>query len=222
MKHFFCAAMVLLVFVGYAQAAEVPFVELKGHTDKNTSVIFLADGKKMLTFGTPGTPDTIWDVETWKKVAELPEMFLSHSPDGKKIAAGPLSEWYESGSVEFDIIVDTETGKQLYALPGSFHKFSSDGTKVVVWTRNKTRTICDAETGKRLYVLTDVLPEMSLRFSQDGKKIAVVNENSTRILDTESGKELRVLPEKFLGFTPDGKRIITASRDNTARIWTLE
>jgi WD40 repeat protein len=172
----------------------------------------------MLTFG---SPDTIWDVETGKKVGELPAMFLTPSPDGKKIAAGPLSEWYESGSVGFDIIVDAETGKQLCALPGDFNQFSPDSTKVVVWTRNGTRTICDAETGKKLYVLTDVLPKMSLNFSLDGKKIAVLNENSTRILDAESGKELRALPEKYLGFTPDGKRIVT-STGATVRIWILE
>ena len=221
MKHVFCAALVLLLIVGYVQATEVPFVELKGHTGKDTSVFFLPpDGKKMVTWR-PDSPDTIWDVETGRELCVLPATFLSISSDGKKIAIGHISEWYESGSVDFAIIVDTETGKQLCALPGNFNQFSPDSTKVVVWTRNGTRTICDAKTGKKLYVLTDVLPKMSLNFSQDGKKIAVVDENSTRILDAESGKELRALPEKYLGFTPDGKRIVT-STGATVRIWILE
>ena len=226
MKHVFCAPLVLLLIVGYVQADEVPFVELKGHTGKDTSVIFLLDGKKMLTFGMPDTiPDTIWEVETGKKVGELPATFRSHSPDGKKIAAGPVYGWSDTGPTPLiDIIVDAETGKQLYELPGTFNQFSPDSTKVVVWTEwteNSIRTICDAETGKKLYVLTGVLPKMSLNFSLDGKKIAVVDENSTRILDAESGKELRALPEKFLGFTPDGKRIVT-STGATVRIWILE
>ena len=49
MKHFVCVAMVLLVFVGYIQAAEVPFVELKGDTGVVNFAAFSPDGAKVIT-----------------------------------------------------------------------------------------------------------------------------------------------------------------------------
>ena len=45
MKHIFCVAVVLL-YIGFAQAAEVPFIELKGHTDYIWSVSFSPDGNR--------------------------------------------------------------------------------------------------------------------------------------------------------------------------------
>ena len=118
------------------QTWEEPFIELKVHTNKEPSVIFLPDGKRIITLG---TLDTIWDVETGKELGTLPAMFLSLSPDGKKIAAGPLSDWSESGESLFDVIVDAESGKELRALSEKFLGFALDGKKIVMSTGTTVR-----------------------------------------------------------------------------------
>ncbi|MCL2711524.1 MAG: hypothetical protein FWE95_11650, partial [Planctomycetaceae bacterium] len=87
MKHIFCVAIVLLLSIDYAQAAEVPFVELKGHTKTIWSIVFTPDGKKVATAGHDGTV-RIWDVDTGKELQKLVQggnygsTRVAFSPDG--------------------------------------------------------------------------------------------------------------------------------------------
>jgi len=55
MKHVCCAPLVLLLFAGYLQAAEVPFVELKGHTVWVKFAVFSPDGKRIITASNDGS-----------------------------------------------------------------------------------------------------------------------------------------------------------------------
>ena len=71
-----------LLLAHHAKTDDIPYVELKGHTDKESSIVFVPGGKRMIILG---TPDTLWDVETGKEVGKLPAKFMSYSPDGKKI-----------------------------------------------------------------------------------------------------------------------------------------
>jgi len=84
MRHIFCIAIVWLLFVATAQVAEVPFVELKGHTDMVMSVAFSPDGKKIVT-GSVDKTVRIWDVATGKELHKFDEQFFGFSSDGKRI-----------------------------------------------------------------------------------------------------------------------------------------
>ena len=89
MKHVLCPAFVLLVLVNCVQAAEVPFIELKGHTKATTSATFSPDGKKVITASCDKTA-RIWDSETGRELQKLGRhkrdvYFAAFSPDGKKV-----------------------------------------------------------------------------------------------------------------------------------------
>ena len=56
--------------------------------------------------------------------------------------------------------------------------------------------------------------------------MAVAHANSVRIVDLETGKQLRQLDGHVFGVTsvawsPDGKTLLSGSYDNTARLWDV-
>jgi len=100
--------------------------------------------------------------------------------------------------------------------------FQTDGKKIVVcnWTNEDTiYQVWDVASGQRLFSI-----ESSPHFSVDGMKIFTFANGTVRILDAESGKELRVLAlsGSILKCFWEEKKIITTSDDNNVRIWTLE
>ena len=93
MKHILCPTFIVLLVVHCVQAAEVPFVELKGYTGTLSSAIFSPDGKKVLTSSWDGTA-RIWDADTGKELQKLETTHhsasislssVAFSPDGKKV-----------------------------------------------------------------------------------------------------------------------------------------
>ena len=96
--------------VGYLQAAEVSFIELKGHTDSVNCVALSSDGKKIVTGSDDGTA-RIWDVESKKEI----QMLAGHtnrdtafSPDGKKFVMAHVDHAAR--------IWDVESNKELQKL----------------------------------------------------------------------------------------------------------
>ncbi|MCL2742657.1 MAG: WD40 repeat domain-containing protein [Planctomycetaceae bacterium] len=245
MKHFFCAAMVLLMSFGCLQAAEVPFVELKGHTAWVSFAVYTPDGKKIITSSWDDTI-RIWDAESGSANfgKELKKLGISHqsiqsdafSPDRKRMVITHRNAQ----------ILDTESGEKLLTLrvreaegnsvSGAF--FSPDGKKIVteIWSSEDmlTARIWDAELGIELHRLA--VPNFSVyrgTFSQDGKKIVMnIEDKTARIWDVKTGKELHKLSEQLGGindavFSPDSKKILTVSgpngwADSIARIWDVE
>jgi len=107
------AVCVSLLFAGYLQAAETPFVELKGHTERLASAKFSPDGKKIVTAS--DSTARIWDAETGKELQTLEGhrdgVYLAvFYPDGKKVITGS-----SDGTVR---IWNTETGRELQHLKG--------------------------------------------------------------------------------------------------------
>jgi len=85
----FFAVCIGWVCAAHLQAQEVPFVELKGHTNEVISAVFSPDGTKVVTAGGDGFV-RIWDAETGKELKALEKHAGSpnsaaFSPDGKRI-----------------------------------------------------------------------------------------------------------------------------------------
>ena len=216
MKHFFCAAMVLLMSVGYGQTTEVSVVELKGRTEYVEFATFSPDGKKIVTIFYDASV-RIWDAETGKELHKLEGhtsgegLRVNFSPDGTKIAT--IGDWDGISR-----IWDVETGKKLYKLEGCGAIFFPEGKRIAT-NRGFTTRIWDVESRNELQKIEEVIVD----FLPGNKKFVTRSWDSTvRIRDTESGKELQKIEEGGCVFlTPDDKRIVTVINEIT-RIWDVE
>ena len=189
MRKFACLAVgVALLCVGYVQADEVPFVELKGHTDIVLPATFSPDGKKIVT-GSADKTARIWDAETGKELHKLEGhtdavLYGNMSPDGKKIGTGGYN-----GPVR---IWDVESGKELYRLAGENATFFPDGEKIVTNGRdengNSITRFYDAKSGKKMQQFEGFF----YIFSPDEKKFVTVHKDDiVKIWNTESEKVLQ-------------------------------
>jgi len=232
MKKYTCLTVLLaMVSLQYAQAAEVPFVDLEGHTRYIIHATFSPDSKTVVTSGWADETARMWDAETGRELKRLVRRsifspagryvrFTTFSPNGKRIAVG----------VENSVLIfDAESGEELRTLERSgisalVHTatFSPDGKKVLSYDGLRI-WISDAETGKDLTMLVGHTNSInSATFSSDGKRVLTSSQDSTaRIWDTETGsanfgKELKQLGGRldsvsFAAFSPDGKKVITRS-----------
>jgi len=225
MKHILCPIFVVLLVVNYAQAAEVPYIELKGYTGAIRSIQFSTDGKRITIAGHGEI--YLWDAESGKELYAITGgQHSQFSRDGKKIALPS-----DAGTH----IWDAELGKKICTLPERFREFffSPDRKKIMTWRdSNGPYQIWDAESGKELYALTSQSDRWSgffPTFTPDGKKIRIVdgvggitgNDSKIRFFNVETGKEL-VLPGRHNGFSPDGKKMFSWDDRSEVRIWDDE
>ncbi|MCL2710744.1 MAG: hypothetical protein FWE95_07675 [Planctomycetaceae bacterium] len=235
---FTTVSCLLLLSAGGLRATEVPFIELKEHTDGILHTLFLPDGKKFITvsgnaFTVNAVPGItrIWDAETGKELLERKGRFFSFSPDGKVIVT-----YTSTGDMGSSVqrMWEIETGRELHTelqqLNEWFRDFSPDGKKMITESRDGWTRIRDAESGAELKKWEGV----SLTFSPDWKKIfmqrSFSEDRTIRILDAESGKELEAVEwhegdteyGTSIIFSPDEKRIVTMDGDGTAHLRDAE
>jgi len=188
---------------------------------------FNSDGKRLIT-STNDDSTYLWDINTGKKLAVLGsnqsfwDVILS--PDRQYVVVGNKL-WNLNTSKLVTILTINQEDKV------SHIEFSKDGQQVAT-TSNKTVTIWETSSGKRLTVLIGHDGETThASFSHDGQYLATASkDNTARLWNVNTGKQLTV----FLGhtgevtsvdFSPNGSYLVTVSatvNDGTARLWNTK
>lgn len=202
-------------------------------------VVPLPDGKRLLTLASDHRL-RVWGATDAKLEREFEvappygQINVALAPDRKSVAT--------ASSADNTIRVwDIETGKELRqfaALPANQAVYqmawSHDGKSLTTYHHDRVFRTWDAVTGKEERQLA-LAPSVATataaagllaRLLPDGKSLAVVEDWSVRLLDAESGKELRwfgghTAPITTVAFSPDGKLIATVATDRHARLWDV-
>ncbi|MCL2304004.1 MAG: hypothetical protein FWC43_01525 [Planctomycetaceae bacterium] len=214
MKKIACFATCFFLFAVGLRAANVPSLELKGHSKDVYCATFSPDGKIIVT-GSEDKTARIWNAESGKVLQILPghtdtvetALFL---PNGKQVLTTCWEE--ETDRKEIVRIWDAESEKVLHKLEGRYLVSSRDGKRIIVqtWDANDRLTyrILNLDSGKiqtikpageiLIGAIPVFLPDETKAVSPDGKKMVTVtqDENGNSIVqvwDTETGRALRRL-----------------------------
>jgi WD40 repeat protein len=203
----------------------------RAHADGLSTIAFSPDGKTVAT-GCAESAIHLWDVSTGKSR----EIGLGHqerirsvsvAPDGRTIATaawdGTVRLWdaatgKERGRLE---TVDPKESREYPNSPEHLVQvlFAPDGKRIVTVREDEVVVAWDASSGKELYRLRG----NCVAFAPDGKQVAVGGRGATiadsnsgviRLLEADTGKELR----QFRGhktvlaaitFSADGKTLVS-------------
>ncbi len=211
------------------------------HKDGVCSIVFSADGKRMVSAGgsefTPARNGgkTSGQIKLWDSVAqkELGE-FIGHtskvfsaafSPDGKTLATGAADQTVR--------LWDTATLKEQTILNG--HRdavwsvaFSPDGKFVASAGADRIAIVWDVATGQQIGTFKGHEDEVrAVAFSPNGNTLATGSADWTvRLWDAKTSQQRAMLSGHHgsvtcLTFSPDGKQLVTGSGDETIRFWNM-
>ena len=209
--------------------AYLPHTCLKNIFPQNdiiTSVVFSADGRRILIAGNDGIAFII-DKATGQQTGpamkhQWPLNCAVFSPDNKWILTG--------GNDKAAHIWDIASGKELVSFQ---HRgtvtdavFSPDGTKILTASADSTARIWNITTGNQVALFKHEGAVTSAVFGKAAKTIlTTANDLTTRIWDTATRKPIDSLVFESVVtkavFSPDAKWILTAGKDSTARIWDV-
>ena len=181
-------------------------------------------GKRLLTYSLE-VGLRVWDVDTGKKLAELPTSGYVYdaqfSPDGARIAIS-------TGSTE---VRDALLAKNLTSIPdgAGLLAWSPDGTRLGTTHGEKLRVrLWDAGTGAALGPGVDHEAAISsLFFTPDGAALVSASEDGTsRLIDAQSGRLIggpmaHGGPVRTAAASRDGSTIATGGKDGVIRFWDV-
>jgi WD40 repeat protein len=192
---------------------------------------FSPDGTRLLSGGEDQSART-WDVGTGRPLGEP----IKHRSWVEAIAVAPDGRSAASAGQDSLIRVwDTKTTRELVQVAG--HEFwlwsaaiAPDGATAFTSAFDDTIRTWDAATGRPQQVFRFPDRVISIALSPTGRVLAVSagRPGEVRLLDPESGRELRRLHGHARGFydslafSSDGSRIVAAGgEDRTLRLWDV-
>jgi formylglycine-generating enzyme required for sulfatase activity/WD40 repeat protein len=201
-----------------------------GHSAGVRTVVFSADGTRLLSAGRDGTA-RIWQVATGEQEQVLSGaggavLAAAFSPDGDLLALGGEGNrvilWDSTGSrASRELLV---RARQVWSV-----EFSPDGAQLLTADSNGFMGIWDVRSAQaRGQIHVTKGEAWHAAFSPDGRRIITCgSEGGVRIWNAAEGQEIMRLPGhraevNQAAFAPDGQRVVTASDDGTAAIWESE
>ena len=213
--------------------SEVTFdVTLRGHTDSVSSVVFSADGKRIVSASLDGTIKT-WDVAGGYEVTT--HKVHDKSLFGSKVIFSSHGDCAARGSQDKTVkIWDVVNGKRITTLEGHSDEvtsvaFSPDGERIGSVSSDKTVKIWDVANGRPITTFSEHDAELEcLCFSPDGARIASGGYDGIKIWNAASGRELIALKihkglARRVAFSPDGARIVSifGGWNNEIKLWDV-
>ena len=214
-------------------------IEIKGSTQAIRSVVFVEDGKQVLSGGDEGVIRR-WRVDDGEEVGEpirveAAKVFAAAvSPDGKRLVAGLRQSKWVDGDV-YARVWNARTHEKALDIRGHANSVfavdvSPDSTKLATGSSDKTAYIWNIATGEQLVgPLQHDGWVVAVRFSPNGDRIATATaaENdkdektakSIRIYDSKNGQQLVLFDipcmiarnMTSLAWTSDGRQLFAAS-----------
>ncbi|WP_396604579.1 PDZ domain-containing protein [Bradyrhizobium sp. YCK136] len=202
--------------------------ELKGHKrwSSISSVAFSSDGSRLATADSGGLA-IIWNVQGWKKLAEVK---VKEEAIGS-MAIGPMA-FLPSGLLitthdRWAHIWNGLTGKAIATLAGH----SSSITRVDASPNSPQIATASLDKTVRLWDLAHPSESRVLmrgghsEFSKDGTKLLTFSGKNVAVWDRRSGtvRSINAPKDDFNSavFSPDGARILT-SEDSAIRLWNVD
>jgi WD40 repeat protein len=214
----------------------VPDRTLSGHSSWVTSIVFSADGQRLVS-GSWDRSVKFWDVSSGHEVSTVDDgakriEALAFSRDGR---------WVAGENADNDVTLwNAASGQQVRTLRGRHGSgdlrnawvysiaFSPDGRCLASGVDDKTVRLWNVETGSRIRdLVSDPRSVTYIAFSPDGhwlasgadlKSIGVWNVATGHLEKTLEGHSKDVLA---VAFSPDGRLIASAAADKTVRLWNL-
>jgi eukaryotic-like serine/threonine-protein kinase len=153
------------------------------------------------------------------------------SPDGRFVAFahswidagifGGVGVWKLDGNSP-TMLLDEPAGVCESAL--AFHP---SGRQLAVGHADKSVSVYDLPTGRRLHHLVVSASPHALAFHQSERRLAVAAGNAVWLFDTDTGRELATLRHasartRSVAWRPDGRRVAAGCNDGTIHVWDIE
>ncbi|MGE0007683.1 MAG: caspase family protein [Parvibaculaceae bacterium] len=203
----------------------------KGHSAEVRSLMFSADGKKVLSAGGDHTAK-VWDVQNRSIIAEfsgrdtfsISSAALSH--DGTLVLAldNPATLWNVASKEllhTFDEAAATLDSRTV--------AFSPSDDQLLVPSWNETLRLFDTKSGRLIREFGTHQDQISsVAFSPDGSRLLSASADRTiKVWDVKTGRLIYTLEGQSgtissVVFSPDGTRVFSGSDDGTIAIWDID